>query len=104
MSKQSHGERRKAVIFPKVAESLAQLGENIRLATKRRGYTQTLLSERTGLSRVTLRRIGQGDPGVSIGHYAAVLNVLGLSRDLEKVALDDELGRKLQDIDLLRNA
>lgn len=104
MSKQSYGERRKAVIFPKVAESLAQLGENIRLATKRRGYTQTLLSERTGLSRVTLRRIGQGDPGVSIGHYAAVLNVLGLSRDLEKVALDDELGRKLQDIDLLRNA
>ena len=104
MSNQVHAERRKAVIFPKVAESLSLLGENIRLATKRRGYTQTLLSERTGLSRVTIRRIGRGDPSVSIGHYAAVLNVLGLSKDLEEVALDDELGRKLQDIELMRKS
>ena len=95
-------EKRRAVVFPRNQKILAQLGENIRLACKRRKLTQTMLSERTGISRVTLRKIGQGDPGVSIGHYVAVLGVLGLVEDLLNVAKDDELGRKLQDIELLR--
>jgi hypothetical protein len=38
---------------------------------------------------------------VSLGHYVAVLSVLGLVDDLAQVASDDELGRKLQDIELL---
>ncbi|WP_241566877.1 helix-turn-helix domain-containing protein [Hahella sp. KA22] len=71
------------------------------MARKRRNYTQTLISERTGLSRLTIRRIEQGDAKVSMGHYVAVLGVLGLVEDLAKVASDDELGRKLQDIKLL---
>lgn len=96
-------ERRKAVIFPSNQNYLSQLGENIRLAYKRRKYTQKLLSERTGLSRMTIRKIEQGDPTVSIGHYVAVLGVLGLASDLTLVAKDDELGRKLQDIALLRS-
>lgn|SRR5699024_6497662 len=95
-------ERRKAVVFPKHQQSLAVLGENIRLARKRRKYTQTLISERTGLSRLTIRKVERGDPSVSMGHYVAVLAVLGLVEDLTQVAADDELGRKLQDIALLR--
>lgn len=35
---------------------------------------------------------------VSLGHY---VGVLGLVEDLAKVASDDELGRKLQDIKLM---
>ncbi len=92
---------RSAVVFPKDRRLLELLGENIKLACKRRGYTQILVSERTGLSRLTIRKIEKGDPSVSIGHYLAVLNVLGLAGDLTKVALDDELGRKLQDIKLM---
>ena len=80
---------------------MGQLGENIKLACKRRGYTQVLISERTGISRLTIRKIEKGDPSVSIGHYLAVLGVLGLAGDLTKVALDDELGHKLQDIKLM---
>ncbi len=60
-----------------------------------------LISERTGLSRLTVRKIEQGDSTVSIGHYVAVLSVLGLVEDIAKVASDDVLGRKLQDIKLL---
>jgi hypothetical protein len=61
----------------------------------------TLIAERTGLSRVTVRKIQLGDSTVSIGHYVVVLSVLGLVEDFAKVASDDELGRKLQDIKLM---
>jgi transcriptional regulator with XRE-family HTH domain len=70
---------------------------------KRRKITQTKLSERTGLSMPTLRNILRGEAGVSIGHYLVVLSALGLSQDIAKVALDDEFGRKLQDIELLKS-
>lgn len=96
-------QKRSAVVFPKNQRILAQLGENIKLACKRRNYSQTLISERTGLSRLTIRKIEQGDPKVSIGHYVAVLSVLGLVENFARVASDDELGRKLQDIELLSN-
>jgi transcriptional regulator with XRE-family HTH domain len=92
--------KRSASVFPKNRKVLSHLGENIKLACKRRGYSQTLVAERTGLSRLTIRKIEQGDPTVSIGHYVAVLSVLGLVEDFAKVASDDELGRKLQDIKL----
>lgn len=48
-----------------------------------------------------MRKIQQGDSAVSIGHYVSVLSVLGMAEDLAKVASDDELGRKLQDIELM---
>ena len=95
-------EKRTATLFPKQQKQLAQLGENIRLAAKRRKLTQTQISERTGLSKPTLRKIDRGDGSVSMGHYMQVLSVLGLSEDITKVAADDELGRKLQDIELLK--
>ena len=93
--------KRSAPIFPSNLKVLSLLGENIKLACKRRGYSQSLIAERTGLSRLTVRKIEQGDPTVSIGHYVAVLSVLGMVDDFAKIASDDELGRKLQDIKLI---
>lgn len=93
--------RRKAVLFPRHQKILQALGENIKLARKRRKLTQKLISERTGISRVTLGKIEQGERGVSIGHYLSVLAALNLAEDLAKVASDDEFGRRLQDISLL---
>jgi len=93
---------RKAIVFPSNKRILKTLGENIKLACKRRKLTQKLVADRTGLSRLTIRKVENGDPSVSIGHYINVLAVLDLAGDLEKVALDDELGRKLQDIELLK--
>lgn len=96
-------DKRKAVIFPKQQKVLHLLGENIKLARKRRNLTQLQVNERTGISRTTLGKIERGDAGTSIGHYLSVLAVLGLADDLGKVALDDEFGRKLQDAKLLGN-
>lgn len=101
MTREKSTKGRSAVVFPKNRRLLERLGENIKLACKRRGYTQLLISERTGLSRLTIRKIERGDPSVSIGHYLAVLSVLGLAEDFTRVAEDDELGRKLQDIKLM---
>lgn len=94
-------DKRRAVIFPRQQKILKTLGENIKLARKRRELTQQLISERTGISRVTLRKIESGDAGVSIGHYLTVLAALNLAEDLANVAQDDEFGRKLQDAKLL---
>jgi len=62
-----------------------------------------LISERTGLSRLTIRKVEKGDPSVSIGHYLAALSFLGLAENFANIARDDELGRKLQDIKLIGN-
>ncbi len=96
--------QRSAVVFPKDLRVLQTLGENITLAMKRRKITQTQLAERTGISMPTLRNILRGEPSVSMGHYVRVLSSLKLVDDLAKVALDDEFGRKLQDIELLKKS
>lgn len=91
----------KAVLFPKTLRLLAQMGEGIKLARKRRHWSAENLSQRAGISRTTLVAIEKGAPSVSMGHYAAVLFALGLSEDLLKLAADDELGRRIQDAETL---
>ena len=92
---------RKQILFPKHQRVLAQLGENIKLARKRRGLTTIQVSERADLDRKTLYRIEKGDPKVTLGAYFNVLRVLGLQDDFLKLATDDDFGRKLQDLKLL---
>ena len=88
------------LLFPKTAAMLKQLGENLRLARLRRRVSAKLEAERAGISIATLTKIEQGVSSVSIGSYIQVLVTLNLEQDILKVAADDELGRKLQDLDL----
>lgn len=88
------------VLFPASMRQLESFGERLRLARLRRRYTAQTVAERAGITRSTLHRAEQGDPGVSMGTYASVLRVLGLHADLDSVASDDALGRKLQDLNL----
>jgi transcriptional regulator with XRE-family HTH domain len=92
---------KKQILFPKHQKILEQLGENIKLARKRRKLTTIQVSERAGIDRTTLYQIEKGKPSVSIGSYFNVLRVLGLQDDFLKLAADDEFGRKLQDLMLL---
>ena len=86
---------------PKLVSLLETLGDNIRLARLRRHLSTTMLAERAGMTRMTLRAIEKGASTVSLGAYANVLFSLGLEGDLARVAQDDELGRRLQDADLV---
>ena len=92
------------VLFPKSVAMLRQLGENLRLARLRRNVTARLEAERAGISVTTRTKIEQGTPTVSLGSYMQVLVTLNLERDILKVASDDELGRKLQDLGLPQRA
>lgn len=92
---------KKAILLPRFQKILDQLGENIKLARKRRKLTTIQVAERAGIDRTTLYHIEKGKSSVSLGAYFNVLRVLGLHEDLLQVAADDELGRKLQDLKLL---
>jgi len=92
---------KKAVLFPKYQKIMEQVGENIKLARKRRKLTAVQVSERAGIDRRTLYEIEKGSSKVAIGSYFNVMVALGLQDDFLKLATDDELGRKLQDLDLL---
>ena len=73
-------------------------GERLRTARLRRRLSTVLFSERMGISRDTLNRLEKGDPTIALGTYVRALRVLGLEKDLDALARDDELGRKLQDL------
>jgi transcriptional regulator with XRE-family HTH domain len=92
---------KKQILFPKHQKVLEQLGENIKLARKRRKLTAIQVAERAGIARNTLYLIEKGTPSVSMGALFNVLRVLGLHEDFLKLASDDDLGRKLQDLNLL---
>jgi transcriptional regulator with XRE-family HTH domain len=87
-------------VFPAGRRRMEGLGERLRLARLRRRFSATAVAERAGISRATLSRAEAGDPAVAIGIIHQILEVLMLERDLDRVALDDELGRKLQDLQL----
>jgi len=93
--------KKKVLLFPKHQKILDQLGENIKLARKRRRLTTLQVAERATIHRTTLYQIEKGSSSVSMGAYFNVLRVLGLQDDFLKLAADDIFGQKLQDLELL---
>ncbi len=93
--------KKSVVILPQTQTILNAMGEQIKMARLRRKLSVELVAERAGISRATLWSVEKGAPSVAMGIYAAVLHALNnMDKDLLLVAKDDELGRKLQDLDL----
>lgn len=88
------------ILLPSLARSLVELGQRLRAARVRRSLTAALVAERAGISLPTLRHVERGSPSASLGAYAQVLAALSLAQDLDLLARDDELGRKLQELNL----
>jgi transcriptional regulator with XRE-family HTH domain len=96
-------EKRGVILFPKSERLLQDMGENLKLARKRRKLSTEQVAQRANIARSTLWLVERGSPSVAIGIYVQVLFVLGLERDIAKLGADDELGHKLQDAKLLQN-
>jgi len=69
-----------------VRRALRKLGTDIRDARRRRRIPTAIMAERAFVSRTTLNRVEKGDPGVSLGIYATVLFVLGMTDRLAELA------------------
>ena len=87
-----------------VKRALSKLGADIKSARLRRRITTTLMAERAFIARSTLQKVEQGDPGVSLGVYATVLFILGLSERIADLADTgtDSVGLQLEDARLPR--
>lgn len=92
--------KKTAALMPQTMDILETMGAQIKRARLRRQISADLVAERAGVSRATVWSIENGSPSVSMGMYAAVLHALhGMDRDLLLIAKDDELGRKLEELD-----
>jgi len=81
---------------------LQVMGEQIMLARKRRHLSMQIIADRATVTRLTVSKVEHGDPTVSMGIYARVLFALNLEKDITLIAADDNLGRQLQDAELLK--
>ena len=97
MSKSTMGTK-----LPRKLEQKMQLvGEQIKLARLRRNLSVAQVAERATCSPLTVSRIEKGVPTVAIGIYLRVLYALQLDDDILSLAKDDELGRTLQDMNMI---
>ncbi|MBK9562514.1 MAG: hypothetical protein IPO54_05165 [Micavibrio sp.] len=80
-------------------KALRKLGQDISDSRRRRRIPTELMAERAGMARATLYKIEKGDPSVSLGGYASVLFVLGLTDRLQDLvdANVDIVGRQLEE-------
>ena len=92
--------RKPPVVFPQEQRLLSQLGERLKLARLRRKLSNAVVAQRAGISRTSLYKVEAGDPGATFGTYMRVMAVLGLEADINALAADDKVGRKLQDLAL----
>lgn len=93
--------KKTTLLMPKTENILRKMGENIRLARLRRDLSMELVCKRADISRATLWKVENGNPGVAMGVYAAVLAALGGSdRELLNILKEDEWGRTIQDLNI----
>jgi len=77
-------------------QALKKMGVRIKNARLRRNITAEEIADRAGISKGTLTSIEKGVATVSIGAYASVLYILGMEKDLELVATDEEGKQKFE--------
>lgn len=75
----------------KAKEALVQLGEQIRMARKRRQWTIAELARKIGVSSPTIIALEKGEPTVSVGLLASALWTLGLDTELRNLANPNDI-------------
>lgn len=81
-----------STVYPGVARTLAKLGRDISFARRRRRVSSEDFARQMGVSRATLHRLENGDPGVSLNTLSMAMFALGRLEtiaDLADPAKDD---------------
>lgn len=79
---------------------MSAFGERLRAARMRRRITTIVFAKRMDVSRDTLNRLEKGDPTIALGTYMRALHLLGLEKDFDVVARDEDFSRKLHELGL----
>src|SRR5271156_507592 len=85
-----------------VTRALRKLGHDIKDARRRRRIPMAIAAQRASISKPTLIKVERGDPGVSMGSYATVLFVMGMTDRLADLAAakNDPVGLELEEENL----
>ncbi len=94
--------KKKITATPSAKRELRSLGTKLRKARLLRELPQALIAERASVSTDTIGRIEKGDPRVSVGAYAMVLQALGLLEGWGNIA--DSLGDELAEEQMRKRA
>ena len=92
--------KREIKLMSETQQALVKMGANIRKARLRRNLKAEYIADRANISKGTLSSIEQGASTVSIGAYAAVLEVLELDKDIQLLALDEKGKKQFQEQNL----
>ena len=92
--------RKTVVLKPDAEKILEKAGVRIKKARLRRNIKAEALAESAGISIGTLAAIEKGISTVSIGAYMAVIATLGMEKDFEKIALDEEGKQQYRELKL----
>jgi len=83
-----------SVVYPQVTRTLAKLGRDISLARRRRRIAAEDFARQMGVSRGTLHRLEQGDPGISLNTLSMAMFALGRLDAVNELAdpANDDIG------------
>ncbi|MGA2041859.1 MAG: helix-turn-helix transcriptional regulator [Roseiarcus sp.] len=86
-----------SAVYPQVARALAKLGRDVSLARRKRRIAGADFAQQMGVSRATLHRLENGDPGVSLNTLTLAMFVLGRIDAIIELAdpAKDEVGMML---------
>ncbi len=90
------------VLTELMKQKVKNLGLRIKNARLRRNIKAELLARQAGISEGTLYAIEKGIPTVSFGAYAAVLQVLGMTDDLDRIGLDEKGKQEYREVNIYR--
>lgn len=100
-SKEDLSEEEGSPYSDRAIDIVSILGKNIKLARLRRHMTMQQLADRMGTGVRAVYNIERGTPAMSLANYVQALICLGLEREIENIAHDDPVGRKIADDELL---
>ena len=79
----------KFIIPMQASERVTQMGQRIRVARIRRGWSVADLASKAGINRNTLTALELGKPGTAVGVCFTVMWALGLDKSLDAIADPD---------------